>query len=138
MDVFQVICKAPTPEEFIRLRESLGWFVPESDAVRVALANSIFSVCVLRRGKCVGFGRVVGDGCLVFHVQDVMVLPECQRKGCGGRIMDAIMEYINGNAQPTAFIALFATPGLESWYARYGFIRRPTQDRGPGMAFDKA
>jgi GNAT superfamily N-acetyltransferase len=137
MDVFEVICQAPTPDEFIRLRESVGWFVPERDAAGVALANSIFSVCVLRRGECVGCGRVVGDGCLVFHVQDVMVLPECQRQGCGGRIMDALMEYINGTAQLTAFIALFSAPGLESWYTRYGFVPRPTQDRGPGMAFFK-
>lgn len=131
----QVVCRCPTPEEFLRLRQAVGWLVPDREAVRRALANSLFAVCVLARGQCVGCGRVVGDGHLVFHVQDVMVLPDWQRRGCGARIMDAAMGYVHRTAQPTAFVALFSAPGLESWYARYGFIRRPTQDRGPGMAF---
>ena len=106
-----------------------------AESARAALAHSLFSVCIARDRECIACGRVVGDGSLVFHVQDVIVLPEYQRLGLGTRIMDALMGYINAHARPTAFIALFAAPGLESWYGRYGFLSRPMENRGPGMAY---
>ena len=135
MDDFQDIARIPTEDEFIRLRKAVGWHVPHKESAHIALSNSLFSVCILRQGECVGCGRVVGDGSLVFHIQDVMVLPQCQRNGCGTRIMDVLMEYINRSTEPTAYIALFSSPGLEPWYSRYGFVRRPTGNLGPGMAF---
>ena len=134
MNGIEITHRAPTAKEFIRLREAVGWHVPSPAAAEAALGNSLFSVCVTRDGECIGCGRVVGDGSLVFHVQDVMVQPEHQRCGHGSRLMEALMEYINVHARPTAFIALFATPGLEPWYERHGFVRRPMDDRGPGMA----
>ncbi len=138
MDETKLVVRAPTAQEFIALRRAAGWHVPDADAASMALAKSLFSVCVERGGQCIGCGRVVGDGSLVFHVQDVIVLPGFQRKGCGTLIMDAIMEYINRTAKPTAYIALFSAHGLEPWYSRYGFIERPHKNLGPGMAFFKA
>ena len=133
-----LVLRAPTAQEFIVLREAVGWYVPDLDDAEAAIKHSLFSVCIEIDNQCIGTGRVVGDGFLVFHVQDVIVLPEHQRKGYGTTIMNAIMKYINSNAKPTAFIALFSARGLESWYNRFGFIERPFKNFGPGMAFFKA
>ncbi|MBU8901452.1 MAG: GNAT family N-acetyltransferase [Victivallales bacterium] len=133
----QIIERLPTQEEFISLRHAAGWSIPENVAVTAALEKTLYAVCVEENGKCVGSGRVIGDGALVFYVQDVIVLPECQRNGYGTKMMDAIMNYIQMNASPTAFIALFSAKGMESWYSRYGFIERSIGNLGPGMAFLK-
>ena len=129
--------RLPSIDEFMMLRKAVGWGVPDSAAISTSLQNTLFGVCVESEGQCIGCGRVVGDGSLVFHVQDIIVLPEYQRKGVGTMIMDAIMAYIHRTAKPTAFIALFASPFAVGWYARYGFIERPHQPYGPGMAFFK-
>ena len=134
----KLVARAPTAEEFIALRRAAGWPVPDAGAAEAAVRHSLFTVCVEKDGQCIGSGRVVGDGALVYLVQDVIVLPEHQRKGCGTLIMDAIMAYISRTAKPTAYIALFAARGLEPWYTRYGFIERPRENLGPGMAFFKA
>ena len=115
----------------------MGWLIPDPASVERALEHTLFAVCIERNGACIGSGRVVGDGALVFCVQDVIVLPEHQRKGYGALIMDAIMAYIEQTAHATAFIGLFAAKGLEPWYARYGFIKRPQQHLGPGMGYFK-
>lgn len=80
-------------------------------------------------------GRVVGDGALVFAIQDVIVLPEHRRQGYGARIMDALMAYVKENARLTAHISLFSANGMEEFYSRYGFVERPQGRLGPGMAF---
>jgi GNAT superfamily N-acetyltransferase len=127
--------KLPTVDEFICLRKAVEWRIPDPGAVKRSLYNTLFGVCLEKDNQCIGCGRVIGDGSLVFHVQDIIVLPDYQRKGYGSLIMDAIMEYIHETAMPTAFIALFASPFATSWYSRYGFIERPYNQFGPGMAF---
>ena len=129
--------RSPTVDEFRALRRAAGWFVPEAQAVPEALKNSLAAVCVEKDGHIIGVGRVGGDGALCFYVQDVMVLPEHQRKGYGTMIMDALMEWIHKTAKPTAVIGLFSARGMEQFYARYGFVERPTSNLGPGMAFFK-
>lgn len=137
MSEMRLAARLPTVDEFISLRRAVGWHVPDAEATALSLKNTLFGVCLEEGGKCVGFGRVVGDGSLVFHVQDVIVLSGHQRKGGGGMIMGALMDYIHRTARPTAFVALFASPSVTSWYARYGFVERPSEDWGPGMAFFK-
>lgn len=138
MDDAELTFRFPTVEEFLALRRSAGWHVPAPDAVAEALKNSLFGVCIEKGGQCLGTGRIVGDAALTYTIQDVVVLPEYQRKGYGTMIMDALMEYIEKNAQPSAYIAVFAAKGREHFYSRYGFIERPSGQHGPGMAFFKS
>ena len=138
MDDAVLTFRFPTVEEFVALRRAAGWHVPAPDAVAAALKNSLFAVCIEKGGRFVGSGRVVGDGALTYTIQDVIVLSEYQRKGYGTMIMDALMDYIEKNAKPTAYIALFAARGMEHFYSRYGFVERPHGQLGPGMAFFKS
>jgi ribosomal protein S18 acetylase RimI-like enzyme len=79
----------------------------------------------------IGHGRVVGDGGLYFHIQDVIVLPEYQGHGVGRAMMDAIMAYLGRAAKASAFIGLTAAGGKAGFYRRYGFNERAGD--APGM-----
>jgi ribosomal protein S18 acetylase RimI-like enzyme len=128
-----LVPRNPTVEEFLDLRRAANWPVPAEEAVMAALNNTLFSACIEKDGQCLGNGRVVGDGALTFYIQDLIVHPDYQRTGYGTRLMDALMEYIHANAQHKAFIGLFSATSIEHWYARYGFIKRPTEQLGAGM-----
>ena len=132
---YQLTERFPTADEFLALRRDAGWKVPESTAAADALRSSLYCVCVEQSGRCVGIGRVVGDGRLVFHVQDVIVMSGHRGRGCGTMIMDALMAYVHSTARPTAFVALFSAPPAVDWYKRYGFVQRPQENLGPGMAY---
>jgi ribosomal protein S18 acetylase RimI-like enzyme len=122
--------RAPTPEEYGRLRASVGWNELSPDAIRAGLSGSLYSVVLERDGEAVGCGRVVGDGGVYFYVQDVIVAPELQGLGWGARIMDAVM-HLDASVRPGSFIGLMAAKDAEGFYRRYGFERRP--DDRPGM-----
>jgi len=123
--------RAPTPDEYGRLRASVGWNELQGDGVRAGLSGSLFAVVLERDGEAVGCGRVVGDGGIYFYVQDVIVLPELQGRGWGARIMEAVMRYLDEAVRPGSFIGLMAASDVEGFYRRYGFERRP--DDRPGM-----
>jgi ribosomal protein S18 acetylase RimI-like enzyme len=126
-----IVERAPTPDEYQRLRASVGWNELSPDSIRAGLSGSLYSVVLERDGDAVGCGRVVGDGGVYFYVQDVIVLPELQGLGWGARIMDAVMRYLDASARPGSFIGLMAAKDVEGFYRRYGFDRRP--DDRPGM-----
>lgn len=130
-DTIRLVEREPTPEEYRRLRASVGWNEIADDRVRAALPRSLFSVVLERDGEAVGCGRVVGDGGIYFYVQDVIVVPELQGRGLGRRIMDAVMRYLASAAAPGSFVGLMAAKGVEDLYVRYGFTRRPGD--APGM-----
>jgi ribosomal protein S18 acetylase RimI-like enzyme len=76
-----IVERAPTPDEYRRLRVSVGWNELSPDAIRAGLTGSLYSVVLERDGEAVGCGRVVGDGGVYFYVQDVIVVPELQGLG---------------------------------------------------------
>ena len=119
------------PEEYAALRRAVGWNEIGEHGLRTGLANSLYSVVLERDGEAIGCGRVVGDGGIYFYLQDVIVLPEFQGNGLGARIMDALQAYLDRVAGPGAFIGLMAADGVERFYERYGFERRPPGR--PGM-----
>ncbi|MGA9161284.1 MAG: GNAT family N-acetyltransferase [Actinomycetota bacterium] len=123
--------REPTPQEYLRLRASVGWNTVNEDGVRAGLSSSRYSIVLERDGGAVGCARVVGDGGIYFYVQDVIVVPELQGRGWGGRLMDTVMSYLERTAGPGAFVGLMAAEDVEGFYRRYGFERRP--DDRPGM-----
>jgi ribosomal protein S18 acetylase RimI-like enzyme len=38
--------------------------------------------------------RIIGDEGLYYYIQDVIVVPECQGRGIGKKLMARVMEYI--------------------------------------------
>jgi GNAT superfamily N-acetyltransferase len=123
--------RAPTVQEYRRLRDAVGWGEMTDEGLANGLASSLYSCVVLDEGDVVACGRVVGDGGMYFYVQDVIVTPEDHGRGVGAQIMAAVMAYLERAARPGAFVGLMAAQGADGFYERYGFQRRP--DDRPGM-----
>ena len=123
--------KTPLVQEFIALRTAVGWGELNRDALARGLSGSLMCVCVRHGGKLVGFGRVVGDGCFVFYIQDMIVHPDHQRKGLGKAVMSRIMGYIETAGGEDIYIGLMATKGKAGFYEQFGFMARP--EDAPGM-----
>ena len=117
--------------EYQTLRNSTGWGSIDDQTVAKALANDLFSVCVLQGEEVIGIGRVVGDGAIYYYIQDVIVLPAHRSKGVGTLIMDNIEVFLSENAGKNAFIGLMAAAGVKDFYKNYGYLERPAE--GPGM-----
>lgn len=103
----------------------------DDEAIEKGLRNSLFSICVLFNNKVIGCGRIVGDDGIYFYIQDVIVLPEFQRKGIGKRIMEAIIDYLKKHAHNNSFIGLMAAKGVAEFYKKWKFKKRA--DDAPGM-----
>ncbi|SRR5579884_4301776 len=133
-DDYALVERRPTVEEYHALRLAVGWKVADTEATAISLRNSLYCVCLLKDGRVIGCGRVIGDGGLCFYLQDIIVHPEHQGRGLGRRIMDSIMAYLRTKARPGGFAGLMAARGAEGFYLKYGFMSRPTPDYGPGMS----
>lgn len=120
----------PDPATFLRLRRLAGLTPYSEAAARRGLPNSRYGVTVYARDRdlAVGIGRIVGDGGSVFHVCDMAVHPDHQGRGIGSRIMDALMEYIDREAPPGAYVNLMAD--VDGFYERWGFERTAPSSRG--------
>src|SRR5512142_406944 len=99
-----IVEKLPQAEEYNWLREQVGWRTHPAEVIRRALPNSLYGVCAYQAGRLVGMARVIGDGGLVYYIQDVIVVPECQRQGIGVKMMDRVMEYIRAHAHQNMIV----------------------------------
>jgi GNAT superfamily N-acetyltransferase len=128
-----IVEKLPQAEEYNWLREQVGWRTNPEDVIRKALPNSLYGVCAYQAGQLVGMARIIGDAGLVYYIQDVIVVPECQGHGIGTQLMDRVMGYIRKHASQNTIVGLMSAKGKEPFYEKYGFTVRPTERFGAGM-----
>lgn len=133
MSDYTVVNIKPTGVQLGYLREAVGWSQRDVADIQKGLDGSLFAVCAFTGDDIIASARVVGDGCSVFYVQDVIVLPEYQGRGVGMAIMNRIMEFIGENACEGAVVGLMAAVGRESFYEQFGFHTRPNENQGAGM-----
>ncbi len=85
-------------------------------------------VCLVRRRqpdgglRLVGAGRVLADGADAAYLCDVAVRPEMQGTGLGAAIVQRLLDACEGHSK----ILLYAVPGKEAFYERFGFRRMRT------------
>ncbi len=129
-DPYDLRERLPGVEEFLALRSAAEMAPRSREAVERGLPNSLFGVTVVHRstGETVGMGRVVGDGGAVFHVCDMAVHPDHQRRGLGTRVMEALVEYIEETAPPSAYVNLMAD--VDGFYERFGFEETRPASKG--------
>ena len=130
-DEYQVVEQIPTVEDYLALREAVGWGRLDEQVTARGLTHALFTVCLLHEGNVIGCGRVIGDGGLYFYLQDIIVHPEFQGKGLGKRLMEAILAYLEEHVLPGAFIGLMAAKDVSNFYTKFGFTVRPPER--PGM-----
>jgi ribosomal protein S18 acetylase RimI-like enzyme len=122
----------PSAEDYVALRERAGLSQRRADQARAALSGSWAAVHVTHGGQAVAMGRVLGDGGWYFHVVDMAVLPEHQRRGLGDAILTTLLDHIRRDAPAGAYVNLLADEPGRRLYARHGF--EPTAPGSIGMA----
>lgn len=81
-------------EEITNLYQSVGWtnYLERIGILEEAYANSLCVIGAYDNEKLVGIIRAVGDGLTIVFVQDIIILPEYQRKGIGTKLLKAVMD----------------------------------------------
>jgi len=122
-------------EDFIALREIVGWGTSPYRQIEIGLKNSWYIMSVEYEGRVIGMGRIVGDGVTICYIQDVIVLPAYQGKGIGTAIMEHLIAHIKktGLESTNIIVGLFAAKDKEGFYNKFGFYVRPNEHRGAGM-----
>ena len=90
---YRLVSGPPSVSDYLSLRLRSG-LSPKAEAQAVPALKGgwcAYHVVHEQSGATVGMGR---DGGWYFHVIDIAVLPEHQRKGLGNMIMTAIMDPI--------------------------------------------
>lgn len=90
--------------------------------LKIVFGNSRFRCFVRDEGRIVGAGRALADGVDTSYVCDVAVLPEYQGTGLGKQIVGRLVELSRGHKK----IILYAVPGKEPFYRKFGFARMQT------------
>ncbi|KAJ5110411.1 Acyl-CoA N-acyltransferase [Penicillium argentinense] len=78
----------------------------------------------------IGMGRIIGDGGWYFHIADMAVHPDHQRKGLGDVILKELLRQIHHEspADGKPYITLFADKPGRKLYYKNGFV-----DSAPGQ-----
>ncbi len=110
-------------EDFIRLRVEAGFAEIPLDHAKKALQNGLINVSALYNGELVGMGRLVGDGAMYWYLQEIIILPQFQRKGIGTMIVNHLVDYAKANSFTGKFTTVggVSARGKEPFYEKMGF-----------------
>jgi GNAT superfamily N-acetyltransferase len=111
----------PGVSDYLNIRLAAGLSRKSPEAAAIGLKNSLFSVVAYADEVPIGIGRIIGDGGCFFEIVDIAVIPAHQKQGVGHRIMQRLMQYLQENALPTAYVSLMADHGTPGFYRKYGF-----------------
>jgi ribosomal protein S18 acetylase RimI-like enzyme len=120
---YRLLMEPPAVDDYLRLRKESGLSARTREEAENGIDGAWVSASVIHveSGETVGMGRAVGDGGWYFHIIDMAVAPDHQRKGIGDAILAALLERIDAHA-PNAYISLMADPPGRRLYARHGFV----------------
>ena len=124
-----------TPELFLDLYQSVGWEPPGIEQVKTALNHTLATFTCYEGESPVGMVRLIGDGGMSFYVKDFAVVPACQGKGVGKRLMQAAECYVR-ECKPLDWavsLELISSKEAVAFYRKFGFEERPCDWDGPGM-----
>ena len=137
MEVNYSITDSITTEEYMKLREAVGWGLFPLEEAQAGLSNS-YIWCLrdnVASGQPIGIGRVIWDHGYVMYIADIIVIPEYQGNGLGRVIMEQVMDFIHEQLKPgyKFMVSLCSAKRKEEFYKKFGFIVRPNDDVGSGM-----
>jgi ribosomal protein S18 acetylase RimI-like enzyme len=90
--------------------------------LRKVFSNSMFTCFVYEGSSLVAVGRALADGGDCSYICDVAVLPSHQGMGLGKQVVSHLVEA----SQDHKKIIIYAVPGKEPFYRRFGFLRMKT------------
>ncbi|KAL2812250.1 hypothetical protein BDW59DRAFT_41703 [Aspergillus cavernicola] len=119
----------PSVPEYLNLRAVSG-LTPKTPAQGTAAVSNSWYGCYIthtdpetQNVTAVAMGRIISDGGWYFHIADMAVLPEHQRKGLGGVVLKKLLAYIKANAPDgEPYINLLADAPGRGLYFKNGFV----------------
>jgi ribosomal protein S18 acetylase RimI-like enzyme len=96
--------------------------IKKSTDLQLAFSNSKFKCFVYDSEKLIGAGRALADGVDCAYICDIAVHPDYQGTGLGKEIVNSLLNQSKGHKK----IILYAAPGKESFYKKFGFKRMAT------------
>ena len=130
-------CKEITIEDYNELRRLVGWCEISRRQFNVSIPNSRFITVGKDGSKTISMARAVGDGGYHLLVVDVIVHPDYQGQGIGKQMISSLMDFVHTEYiedGETTMVSLLSAKDKEPFYEKFGFFRRPNEERGAGMS----
>lgn len=96
--------------------------IKSGDWLKTAYSNSMFKSFAFDGEKIIAAGRAVADGVDCSYLCDIVVHPSYQGSGLGKELIQRLVDLSRGHRK----IILYAVPGREPFYAKFGFRRMNT------------
>jgi len=127
----------PSVEEYRILRQLAGLSPKTIHQSELALKGCWYSAVIKDEADLVvGMGRIIADGGWYFHIADMAVHPNHQRKGLGDAIMADLMSRIIEKAPPGPYVNLIADSAGRKMYSKWGFVETAPRSAGMERRFD--
>ena len=79
-------------EDYLRLREEVGWKSIAPEQAQAGLDNSYAVIAAMLDGEAVGFVRLLWDGGYVAYLAEVMVTEKCRHNGLASQMVGRLVE----------------------------------------------
>ena len=148
-DGFQSVDSLPPEATYIAMRLDCGLSHISPRQAAVSVKNAWYAVCITTTQSnhdaseptYVGMGRIISDGGWYFHIIDIAVRPEFQRRGIGDFIMSKLMARILEAAPQDEgfdpYVSLVADPPGQKLYKRWGFVETAPKSVAMERSFEK-
>ena len=110
-------------QEILNLYSSVGWtaYTDAPKSLKAGFENSLLTLAAYEGNTLLGVIRTVGDGQTIVYIQDILVLPEYQRRGIGTALVRAILNRFREVRQ--IVLATDNTPKTIAFYESLGFVQ---------------
>jgi hypothetical protein len=127
-----IVKKEIDVDDFISIRNELGWNDIPKDLVEKAIVGSMQNVSVFDNDKCIGIGRIVGDNALKGMLTDIMVKKEYWHMGVGKLIVTTLIKNLTDSIKGGHCFQLEASPtsGNRDFYIKCGMKYKPENQDG--------
>ena len=105
--------------EILPLYASVGWtaYTDQPETLRRGFENSLLTLAAYEENRLIGILRAVGDGQTIVFVQDLLILPEYQRRGVGTALLRELLA-----RYPQIELTADDSPSLLAFYRKAGFV----------------
>lgn len=126
METIKITINEISPDDWLQMRSAVSFPVFEKQVAQKALDGSLAVLGIKKDEKYIGMLRILGDGAYSFYFNDVIIIPDFQKKGLGKRLISEAFDYIRTNyCKDTMFsVSLFANIMSEGFYEKVGFSVR--------------
>lgn len=109
-------------EEMSELYRIAPLGIKSGEWLKTAYSNSMFKCIAFDGERIVASGRAVADGVDCSYLCDIVVHPAYQGTGLGKELIQRLVDLSRGHRK----IILYAVPGREPFYEKFGFRRMNT------------